>query len=160
MCLRGWLHHLLSGLVLFAKLSAKLSDASSVSLGLGRLKLPALGSLVAPGPAVAALAIEVLMGTAPAGTTPSSGLTVLALTFTAIFAFTFSSLATVFVSSSTPSWASLVPALTSSAAWSAANVASRPRIHRAYVHRRWSGEKVFLGPIDTGDLVFDLIVAA
>ena len=156
MSLRKWLDHLLSGLVLFAKLS----DVSSVSLGLSRLKLPALGSLVAPDPAVAALSIEVLVGTAFTGTTPSSGLTVLAITFAAIFAFAFSPFATVFTSSSTPSWASLVPALTSGVAWSAANVASRPRIHRAYVHRSWSGDKVLLGPVDTGDLVFDLIIAA
>ena len=154
--MRRWLDRLLSWLVLVAKLS----DVSSVSLGLGRLKLPALGSFVAPDPAIAALAIEVLTGTASAGTTPSSGLTVLALTFTAIFAFTFSSLATVFTSSSTPSWASLIQALTPSVAWFAADVASRPRIHRAYVHRSWSGYKVFLGPVYTGDLVFDLIIAA
>ena len=112
MSLRRWLDHLLSGLVLFAKLS----DVSSVSLGLRRLKLPALGSLMAPDPAVAALAVEVLIGVALTSTTPSSGLTVLALTFTAIFAFALSSLATVLTSSSTPSWASLVPALTPSVA--------------------------------------------
>ena len=88
-CLRRWLDRLLSRLVLVAKLS----DVSSVSLGASRLQLPALGSLVAPDPAVAALSNEVLVGTAFPGTTPSSGITVLALTFTAIFAFTFSSLA-------------------------------------------------------------------
>ena len=160
MSLRRWLDHLLSGLVLFAKLSAKLSDMPSVSLGLGCLKLPALGSLMAPDPAVAALAVEVLMGSALTSTTPSSGLTVLALTFTAIFAFTFSSLATVCASSSTPSWASLVPARTPGVAWFAADVASRPRIHRAYVHRSGPGEKVLPGSVNAGVLVLYLVVAA
>ena len=158
--MRRWLDHLLSGLAFFTELSTKLSDVSSVSLGLSCLKLPALGSLVAPDPAVAALSIEVLVGTAFTGTTPSSGLTVLALTFTAISALALSSLATVLTSSSTPSWASLVPALTPSAAWLAADVASRPRIHRAYVHRSGSGDKVLLGSIDAGDLVLYLVVAA
>ena len=138
---------------------AKPPDVSSVSLGTSRLQLPALGPLVAPDPAVAALSVEVLVGTAFPGTTPSSGLAVLALTFTTIFTFALSSLATVLTSSSRPSWASLVPAVTPSVAWSAANVASRPRIYRAHVHRRWSGDKVFLGPIDAGDIVLDLIIA-
>ena len=160
MSLWRWLYHLLSGLVISPELSAKLTDVSPVSLGLSCLKLPALGSLVAPDPAVAALPIEVLMGTALTGTTPSSGFTVLALTFTAIFAFAFSSLATVFASSSTPSWASLVPALTPSVAWFAADVASRPRIHRAYVHRSGSGDKVLLGSIDAGDIVLYLVVVS
>ena len=141
-------------------LVTKLSDVSSVSFGASSLQLPALCPLVAPDPAVAALTFEVVVGAALPGTTPSSGFTVLALTFTAIFAFAFSSLATVFASSSTPSWASLVPALTPSVAWLAADVASRPRIHRAYVHRSGSGDKVLLGSIDAGDLVLYLIVAA
>ena len=116
MSLWGWLYHLLSGLVIFTELSAKLSDVSPVSLGLSCLKLPALGSLVAPDPAVAALSIEVLLGIALTSATPSSGFTVLAFTLSAIFAFALSSLATVLTSSSTPSWASLVPALTPSVA--------------------------------------------
>ena len=112
MCLRRRLDRLLGRLLLIDKLP----DVSSVSLGASRLKLPALGSLMAPDPAVAALAVEVLMGVALTSTTPSSSLTVLALTFTAIFAFALSSLATVLTSSSTPSWAALVPALTPSVA--------------------------------------------
>ena len=142
-------------------LVAKPSDVPPVSLGAGGLQFPALGPFVAPDSAVAAFAVEISVGATLRGVgpgTPSSGLTVLALAFAAILTFALS-LATVFAFT-TPSWASLVPTLTPSVAWFAADVASRPRIHRAYVHRSGSGDKVLLGSVNAGIIVLYLVVTA